>query len=307
MSDRDPFNMGREMRPAHHAQQKTLDLMKHVRVESTGEPVNFITSYTATVDEIMANVRHSIRRNLPQCSPMTQTNPKEPIILLCGGPSLNDFEEQIIERHLHEGAKLVTVNGTYRWTLERGLTPAALVMADAREANADFITEGRQDCAYFLASQCHPAVFAKAPEANTAIWHCLTFPEREVPILNDYYLGNACWYPVMGMSTVATRAIMLLTMLGFERIEIFGLDSCYRDGKHHAFPQPLNDGSPAAWVSCAGKRFYCASWMIGQAADFLEMMYGVLQQAKVELLVHGDGLIAHMIEVGANLPDEPPP
>lgn len=306
MSDRDPFGMGRQMRPSNGAQARTLDLMKHVKHETTGEPVNFITSYTSSPDETLANVKASIRLMLPQCQPMTQDNPKDPVILLCGGPSLNDFEDQIIERKLHDGAKLVTVNGTYKWALDRGLGPVSLVMADGRVQNADFIHESRDDCSYFLASQCHPAVFERAPEARTAIWHCLTFPEREVPILNDYYFGSACWYPVMGMSTVATRAIMLLTMLGFERIEIFGLDSCYRGKDHHAFPQPLNDGSPAAWVSCAGKKFYAASWMIGQAADFLEMMYGVLQQANVELLVHGDGLIAHMIEVGANLPDEGP-
>lgn len=306
MSDRDPFGMGRAMRPSTGAQQKTLDLMKHVVHEQTGEPVNFITSFTASPEQILANVRHSIRLPLPQCQPMVQDNPGEPIILLCGGPSLNDFEDEIIERRVG-GSKIVTVNGTYDWALKRNLEPSALVMADAREENADFITEARNNCAYFLASQCHPKVFEKVPEANTAIWHCLTFPEREVPILNEHYFGGACWYPVMGMSTVATRAIMLLTMLGFERIECFGLDSCYRGVNHHAFPQPLNDKSPAAWISCAGRKFFCAPWMLGQAADFLEMMYGVLQQAKVELHVHGDGLIAHMIEVGANLPDEPPP
>ena len=177
MSDRDPFGIGR-MVPSQRSQQ-TLDLMKHVTMEGTGEPVNFITTYTASVDQILSNVRHSVRLMHPQCSPMTQEDPKEPILLLCGGPSLNDFEEQIIERRLHDGAKIVTVNGTYKWARDRGLGPCSLVMADAREENADFIHEARADCSYFLASQCHPKVFAKVQDCPVAIWHCLTFPERE--------------------------------------------------------------------------------------------------------------------------------
>ena len=302
MSDRDPFGIGR-MAPVTQARGRTLDLMKHV-TDQNGNPINFVTSYTASPQQIVENVRHSIRLGYPQCSPMSQPEPKRPVMLLCGGPSLADHEQDIIDRRKRDGTKIFTVNGTYRWALERDLGPLNLIMADGRAENADFIHEPRADCAYFLASQCHSDVWRRVEGMPVAIWHCLTFPEREMPVLNDYYLGNACWYPVMGMSTVATRAIMLLAMLGFERVEIFGLDSCYRDGKHHAFPQPLNDASPVGRVRCAGREFHCAPWMIAQAADFLEMMYGVLQQARVDLLVHGDGLIAHMIEIGANLPDE---
>jgi hypothetical protein len=59
------------------------------------------------------------------------------IMLLCGGPSLNDFKDEIIEKW-KAGTKVVTVNGAYNWALDNGITNVNQCMLDSRPFNKRF-------------------------------------------------------------------------------------------------------------------------------------------------------------------------
>jgi len=244
-------------------------------------------------DEVfIENVKSSIRRQLPQVQPH-ELNDKV-IAIVGGGPSLDETIDDLKEKHAN-GMKVVSVNGTHDYLLEHGIRPSVHIQVDGREFNARFVENWQKETKYIIASQCHPKVFDTLKDAETYIFHC---PSAVVPrkILDDYYFGN--YFQVPGGSTVMLRAIPLMRMLGFKKQEIYGFDSCIMGKRHHAYVQEENDTGPATTVRVNGKEFFCFAWMYSQAEDFLEMVKAVGDE--FELIVHGDGLIAHILESSVN-------
>lgn len=216
------------------------------------------------------------------------------VVLLAGGPSLNEHVAEISELR-EAGAALVTVNGTYHWAIERGLVPSAQIVLDAREFNARFVTPQVDTCRYLIASQVHPSVLDGLPRDRTFLWHSGLSEANEA--LARERAGY--FYPVLGGSTVTLRAIPLLRLLGFWRMHIFGFDSCVRGWQHHAYQQEENDLDEVIPVTCGGRVFECTPWQASQASEFRDLVPYLGDE--VELCVHGDGLIAHMIATGAEL------
>jgi len=260
-------------------------------------------------EELRAQVNENIRRGLPQAQPYGPS--LETVLLVCGGPSLAYTERELVQAYWR-GGKIVTVNATYQWCIDRNLKPSATVMLDAREFNKRFVQTPVPGCQYLLASQCHPQTFEMCRGRNVRIWHAISTGDPEVELLANYYFGpntNGCTYPITSGTTVALRAISLLRMLGFMRFEIFGLDSCWLGREHHAYPQPENDDEPTigVWTRPEGRddladRFICSPWMAKQAEDFIEL---IKERGELfQLNVHGPGLIATMIRSGAELVPE---
>jgi 2-polyprenyl-3-methyl-5-hydroxy-6-metoxy-1,4-benzoquinol methylase len=199
-------------------------------------------------EQIKKNVAHNIKQGFLQVEPHP-TNDIE-VMIVGGGPSLPQHIEKIKELR-HNGVKLITINNAYKWCLDNGLTPSAMVMVDAREFNARFIESVVEDCKYFIASQCHPSVFEGLPKDRTYIWHTQAEMLREM--LDKQYKQ---WWPIPGGSTVLLRAIPLFRTLGFKRFHLFGCDSCLgEDNKHHAYKQVENDGQLVMPVNVSGKIF----------------------------------------------------
>lgn len=217
------------------------------------------------------------------------------IMLVAGGPSLNDYTDEIIKLR-SEGMPIITTNGTYNWAIRNGMTPSMQLIIDAREFNKRFVRPIVDDCKYVLASQCHPSLFEGMPVDRTYIWH-VNLAEEVSELLDELY---DLWFACPGGSTVTLRGLCLLRMLGFHKIHVYGFDSCYREDQHHAYDQPENDYKSKPFpVSVGGKVFWCDAWMYSQACEFIDMvgMFG----DEIQLNVKGDGLIAHIIKTGAEL------
>lgn len=254
-------------------------------------------------DEIVANVKANIRLGLPQI----QVHPVngQTAILVCGGASLKETERELVEAYWR-GGKVIAVNGTYNWCIERNIRPSAMIMLDAREWNKRFLERDVPGCKYFLASQCHPASFEVCKNRETYIWHACSCEDKELKILNAFYFDRV--HPITGGTTVGIRAIQLLRVLGFAWQEIFGLDSCWLNGEHHAYEQPENiETLVPVWLrpenrDDKAKRFECAPWHVRQATDFMNLVKA--RGDMFNLNVHGPGLIAEMLRTGAELQTE---
>lgn len=245
-------------------------------------------------EQVVENIRHSIRLGFPQAKRQPPNGDR--VVIVGGGPSLAETEPQIVAL-VHEGAKLVTLNGAYDWALERNLRPSATIVMDGRASNARFVERQVPHCRYLLASQCHPDVWAMVKgRPNVWIFHAAGPDSAIAKTLDEYYLGN--WHGVIGGTTVFTRGLMLLRMLGYLRFDAFGIDSCWLDDKHHAFPQKENDDDARYHVrveSPDGERrvFQCSGWHVKQAEDFLQTIR--INGNHFLLNVHGPGLLAYML------------
>lgn len=259
-----------------------------------------------TDEQLITNVRNSIRRQHTQARPQMLQGDR--ICLLGGGPSLNDTLPELIDL-LAAGAKLVTTNGAYHWALNHGLFPQTQIVMDARADNARFLEPALPRCHYALASTCHPACWdAVEGRDHVWIWHPFTRHDPEtdpcVPILDEYYAR--CWEPISGGTTVVTRAMFLLRTLGYARMDLFGVDSCWMGGQHHAFDQPENAKDKRFRVRFApsddetrARDFDCSVWHLKQFEDFLRIVR--VHGHAFLLNVHGDGLLAHALRVGSDM------
>ena len=225
------------------------------------------------------------------------------VMLLGGGPTLTEHEDEI-RRLRAEGVKLVTLNGTYNWCLDRGIVPSATVLVDARPFNKRFVDPVVDGVKYFVAAQCDPSLFAGLPKDRTYIWHDGSDKTKEIMAR----LGKPGYFPVAGGSTVLLRAIPLFRMLGYHRFHLFGCDSCLMapagNGKssfhHHAFPQPENDNQIVIPVILTGGTvFYCNPWMALQSREWIELIK--LMGDHMDMIVYGNGLLSTIIKTGAEL------
>jgi len=250
-----------------------------------------IKSQKINTDEaiVEAQTAHNISAGWQQAEPHDRQDRE--VVLLCGGPSMNDHVDQIRELR-QEGATIVTVNGAYHWALDRGLEPGAQIVLDARQFNARFAHPVTPYTRYLIASQVHPDTLAGLPHERTYLWHSGVSDKVE-RLVREHY-GE--FWPVPGGSTVVLRALPLLRMLGFHRIHLFGFDSCVRGKTHHAYAQAENDNELTLPVICGGKHFDCTPWQLSQASEFRGLV-GLLGD-EMELAVYGDGLIAAMIAAG---------
>jgi hypothetical protein len=254
-------------------------------------------------DDLVAHVRHSITLGYPQVK--AQPPQADRVCLVGGGPSLDATFSELRDLYF-AGAKVVTVNGSYQWCLDRNIRPSAQVVLDARKENARFVDPVVPNCKYMIASQCHPDTWAKvAGRPDVFIWHAVT-PANTTskPVLDEYYLRK--WQPSPGGTTVIMRAISLFNLLGFMRFDLFGVDSCFMDGKHHAYAQPENAGDTAHPFTVfptghpeLSRTFQCAPWHAKQLEDLLQCirMFG----HGFALNIHGDGLLAYALQCSAQV------
>lgn len=243
-------------------------------------------------DAIIANMVSALRRGLPQLRPYATQ--QTPLVLVCGGPSLIDTLSQIREQYW-DGAKIVAMNGSYEWCLERGMRPAMMFMVDARDFNARFLTRPAPRCTYWLSSQCHPATFDRAcawPSSDVRVWHTLS-NDREKDLLDRWYTPG-CYMTGGFGTTVGLRALTICVTLGFHWFDIYGMDSCIAGTQHHAYEQPENDGEHEGALTVQlpdGWQCLATSWQACQADEAMKVLDQLPPHVQVRF--HGDGLIAH--------------
>ena len=191
-----------------------------------------IASVNADPAVIRGYVKENIKRGLPQVEPY-ETQWDKVIALVLGGATLNaTFDDLAAKRK--DGMPLVTVNGSYKYCVDKGLNPSAMIMLDSREFNNRFVEPLSKDVKYLISSQCHPSVFDKLEGYNAWIWHCEGQDDCKEMLDEQYGKRYKDYFPVMGGATVTLRAVHVMRMLGFHRIEMFGFDRCIMDD-HHAY------------------------------------------------------------------------
>ena len=255
---------------------------------SVKKPVpEIICNLNEDKDKVRDNIKKNIQRGLPQVQPY-ETQWDKVVCLALGGPTLKKTFPNLLEKK-NDGVPVITVNGSYKYCIDNGLEPSAMVMLDSREFNNRFIKPLRKDCKYFISSQCHPSVFDMLEDCQVWIWHVAG--DENYDLLQEQY-GEE-YFPVMGGATIALRAVHLFRMLGFHKFEMFGFDSCVI-GEHHAYEQPENDDEGVINVTVSGKEFRCTAAHYHQAKEFVDMISKTGEH--YDLAVHGNGLISHIIK-----------
>jgi len=242
--------------------------------------------------KLKENIETNIRRDHEQVWPHIEQDTV--VALVGGGPSLLDTLDDLRESQKN-GAKVVALANTAHVLSKHGIRPSAHVILDGKPNNVNFIVDDL-DCKYFIASQCDTSVFDKLEKLGRKIyiWHAVN-NDAEFQCLHNYYDK---WVPIAGGPTIMLRSLRLFSVLGYHKFDLYGFDSCVKDGKHHAYDQPVADAERNVKIGLNGKEFEVRAVDIQQAMEFIKTVKAFGQNWK--LRVHGDGLIEHMIRTGAN-------
>lgn len=229
--------------------------------------------------QLIENIQHALTLDLSVLYSMPEHDGHA--VVVGGAPSLNDYIDEIRWRK-SQGQTVFATNNT-----ASKVEADYHVMLDARPENAAFVPHG-VPCLY--ASQCHPEAFSKALENGNPItlWH--SYADGMDHILKGEsrsytYVGGGC--------TVGLKAMCIAYIMGYRQIHIYGLDSCYRDGKHHAYAQPLNDKEKVIEVIFNDQKYKVAPWMATQVDQFRELAQFLIESGCV-ITTHGEGLLQDM-------------
>lgn len=245
-----------------------------------GSTLEIVSVGTVAQDQVVRNVEICLKRGYRDVE--LQPAHQQVALIVGGGPSLKD-QIATIGMLQASGAKLFALNAVDGYLRARGIKPDVHVMMDARPDIHDFINTGGEK---LYASMCDPSVLhAASCHGDLSVWHSAL--EATQHLMDDKItLG--------GGTTVGTHALALTWALGYRKMLVFGFDSSYADGAHHAYSQSLNDGERILDCVVAGRKFKAAAWMIQQAEDFKGLAVKLATMG-VSISIFGDGLLPALI------------
>ncbi len=245
-----------------------------------GPNIEFENNVSA--DTVRHNVQSSsTRHGLEWLATCAETDRE--CLIIGGGPSLAEDVPKIME-HQAAGAYILCTNGTARFLNSYGITPNALMILDARAAdkNNEFLRCNVSD-SVFLASQCDPSLFDESP-LQPMLFHI------DTPSIGEYVPGDRTIQAIGGGASVGLIALSLAYVRGFRALHLYGYDSSYSEGRHHAYTQVDQDKDDTVEAIVAGRRFIAAPWMVYQVEQF-QILVPQLRALGCTLTVHGHGLL----------------
>ena len=224
-------------------------------------------------------MRSAIARGVPLA---TICQPHKMLMAIAGGgPSLADTYQELT------GA-VVAINGSLGWLLSNGVKPHLCGICDPGEHIADMIVADPQ-VRYYVASTCNPAVFDKLQGCDVRLWHITpnstADPAGATAILHEAYPAH--WHAIGGGCTMGLRWIDLGYFLGFRRFHIHGMDSSFRGGSTHAYPDRADTKDRITYAGRETRPNFMA-----QLYDFFGLLNRfAITDPFIDIEVFGDGLL----------------
>lgn len=207
----------------------------------------------------------------------------EEIAIVCYGPSLNKTWHEI-----KNFKKIITCSGAHKFLLDRGIVPTWHVDLDPREHKVKMLGQPHPEVEYLMASTCHPSMWDLLEGHKVKLWHIYSNEDNRKVALN-YPRGD--WI-LTGGNNVGLRCLVIARLMGYRKFHVFGMDCSFpKDSKHHADVH-LNAYPKIFEVPYQGKMYYCEPVMIDYARQFFHEMN---QLPDVRVLLHGEGLLQHMV------------
>lgn len=251
----------------------------------TLQPLTFIDGCNTALDVQHEQIKINIERNLPW---LDKREPKDKALsIIASGASLERYWPMI-----DLTTDIMALNNAYPFLMERGLEPDYFMMLDARPQNIDFVRNPSRKTEHLLASQCHPSIFDALEYYDTTLY--LTTVSGILELVKHIDKPKIQIAGTAG--TVGIKALCMAYALGYKEVYLYGYDSSYHDGKHHAIAQPLNDNANTIEVFLDGKRYVTTPAMAHQATEFCSLARGMTQYYGFDINLRCDGLLPDMVQ-----------
>lgn len=236
----------------------------------------------------------SLAQQRPDVSAVRGTEAGREAIILGGGPSADQYVEQI-RAWQATGTRLMAIERMVPWCRRHGLTPQYVVAMDASEDVVDAFTSCPSESLYLIATQCQPAVWARVADRQA---YSFTTPQHGVDVeaLWDA-AGQAVATQVNSGGSVTLCAMSLAFLLGCRTLHVVGFDCHVTAGTYAngiAGVGTLEDTLEVSRVG-SGLRYRTTSAYVSFAQQFFKLMQLAQACDLIErVTVYGDSLVALM-------------
>lgn len=143
-------------------------------------------------------------------------------VLVSAGPSWKEHIPEIKAR-AEAGDDVYCVKHSHDGLIEAGIVPTGCFLLDPRDHVKDFVENPHPEVRYIAASMCHPTTIRQLMEhdARIYLYHALV-GAGEDKVANKGLL-------VPGGSCSATRGLVVLRLMGYRHMALYGYDSCFFD------------------------------------------------------------------------------
>lgn len=263
-------------------------------------------------DENRERLGQALALDLPSVATLKGKYAGQKLIICGGGASL---EQTLLDirraRRRSKRVKILAVNKTHDWLIEKGIIPDFGVLMDPRAHLVDYMTPHR-GVTYLFGASVDKRIFERFSGRNVYLWYPIG-TARDEPYVRDLLRRRYPWKSVAmipGPSTVGLRSVHLgMDILGFTSIELHGFDSCYDPKSGTLWPyrkdvtfEPMKiDFSVVSKTD--GTQFKCVSNpdMARQVYEFDKMIELLIASVKngrrrylPNITVAGDGAIPWM-------------
>ena len=250
----------------------------------TLRPITFEPGCNTAPEVTRAQLLINIERDLPWLD--LQEPKKKALSIIGGGASLKDYVDFIDPE-----TDVMALNNSYAFLMERGIEPDYFMLLDARAENVDFLRMPCNKTKHLIAAQCHPSVFDALEGYDTTLY-ITTLPD----VLElTKHIDKPKIQIAGGVGTVGIKALCMAYALGYRELYLYGYDSSYADGAHHAFPQALNDNTATIDIYLNGKKYVTSPTMAHQASEFCSLAQGMVKYYGFEINLRCTGLLPDLV------------
>jgi hypothetical protein len=233
---------------------------------------------------IMGYIASAIARGKPEFRPGLCRHDGT-MVIVGSGPSVAEHIEDIRAEQAR-GKPVMAIKGAHDWLIDRGVIPDLWVSMDSQDKIVEGVRHRSRDTCYLVASKVSPVVYDWLEGAQVITWHAWMGKGGTDHFPKDSHL-------IGGGSTSGLRGITLAWLMGFQRVILFGFDSCLKDGaKRVNGDKPQGQAIPIQ-VGVSGPPRICDGSMASQALEFQHVTFSVMPGLKVKVV--GDGLFADIM------------
>lgn len=246
-----------------------------------------VTSSYPAQDVLTCNVQFNMGHDWPRLHLREDYGKAKdkPLAICAGGPSLADHLDVV-----DDFADIMVCGSAHDYLISENIVPTYSVQLDGGIEARQFFNYRHSSIQYLMASQCDPSMFKGLPRSQVSMWHAVGC------VGNEYFHGDPA---IGGGCTTTLRAMCVAIMLGYHDLHMFGFDSSFEDvNSQHAYDyEEWGSNLTSFLVNVDGGRAFTSNGLfLAQAQQFQEMCKNFGHM--FEPHVYGDGLIAHMINVG---------
>lgn len=216
-----------------------------------------------------------------------------PVVICAAGPSLL-ADIPLIKALYDMGVPVCAVKGVADILQEHGIIPTYAVFHDPKENQLAYLKNPNPKTLYYLSSQVHPALYAKAHGAGCRIevWHGSTpdyFADGDFDITEGPNAGKRGILVIGGGCTTGLRAINLMRSHGHDDLHLFGFDCSSENGRTHTEGYEKKHYDTIT-VTVNGRTFQTHANIAAQHDQFFDQL--VFITPRPNLTVYGTGTIA---------------